>query len=86
MEDTVPVSAQAPKRSQPIPDAEWIVEVRLEIGGRSFGPVHEYRYADSYLARHPTDVGYLLGKAIAELAIRAARVAKPKAKRATRRR
>lgn len=84
--DALPITVRALTRSQPIPDAEWVISVQLEIGGRPFGPVHDYRYADSHLAKHPADVGYLLGKALAELAIRASRVVKPRAKRASSRR
>lgn len=57
-------------RKRAIADAEWVVQVRLEVRGEPIGDAYEMRYGDSYLAAHPKDVGWLVASRMASEAAR----------------
>lgn len=44
-------------------------KVKPHVPGTKVGQPIELRYADSYLAKYPPDVGTLIGKRIEELAL-----------------
>lgn len=75
---TDPLS-QRKKPAQQIADSEWIITVQLEIAGEPVGDAVRLAYSDSYLAKSPSSVGYLISRFCDERA----KTLKPKKKPAT---
>jgi hypothetical protein len=55
-------------RKKPIANAEWVVTLQLLVNDEPVGDARELRYADSYLAKQPRNVGYLIASFINERA------------------
>jgi hypothetical protein len=60
-----------PRAKRTITDGEWIVTLELQVNGEPVGEMGQpLRYADSYMARDPNGVGYLIASRIEELAVK----------------
>lgn len=73
-----------PKRTRTaIPDSQWVITCQLQQGDddHNVGPPIEMHFADSYVAKCPANVDYLIGKRLEE-AIPSLKKAAAKAKKA----
>ena len=52
-----------------IANAEWVLDVRLEIAGERVGQPFEMRYADAFLGRDPEGTGHLVAQRLQQEAL-----------------